>query len=109
MKGGFSFKQIKGYLQDFTRMYHDPETPIPAKLLLGAGIAYLLSPIDLIPDFIPIIGYLDDLIIVPLLLGLALLCVPPHVRARHLGKHREGTAPPEAQAVKPRSTDRERV
>ncbi len=47
------------------------ETPLKAKILLVLAIVYFLSPIDLIPDFIPVIGYLDDLIIVPALIWLA--------------------------------------
>ncbi|HNW10123.1 MAG TPA: YkvA family protein [Candidatus Rifleibacterium sp.] len=47
------------------------ETPLKAKILLFLAIVYFLSPIDLIPDFIPVIGYLDDLIIVPTLIWLA--------------------------------------
>ena len=44
----------------------DPRTPFAARLLAGAVVAYALSPIDLIPDFVPILGYLDDLVRVPL-------------------------------------------
>jgi uncharacterized membrane protein YkvA (DUF1232 family) len=57
----------------------DPRTPWYAKLLAGAVVAYALSPIDLIPDFVPVLGYLDDLIIVPLGLTLALRLVPAEV------------------------------
>ncbi|AEJ20948.1 YkvA family protein [Gracilinema caldarium] len=53
-----------------------PETPWLAKLLTGIALAYALSPIDLIPDFIPLLGYLDDFIILPLLVGLAIKLVP---------------------------------
>ena len=54
----------------------DPRTPVGAKLLAGAVAAYALSPIDLIPDFIPVLGYLDDLIIVPAGIWLALKMIP---------------------------------
>ncbi|UVK51590.1 DUF1232 domain-containing protein [Mesorhizobium sp. AR02] len=54
----------------------DPRVPWYAKAAAGAVAAYALSPIDLIPDFIPIIGYLDDLIIVPLGIMLAVKLVP---------------------------------
>ncbi|UCI34442.1 YkvA family protein [Mesorhizobium sp. B4-1-4] len=54
----------------------DPRVPWHAKTVAGAVAAYALSPIDLIPDFIPIIGYLDDLIIVPLGIMLAVKLVP---------------------------------
>jgi uncharacterized membrane protein YkvA (DUF1232 family) len=55
---------------------HHPQTPLFAKILLGLAIGYLLLPFDLIPDFIPVIGQLDDLVIVPGLVYLALKLIP---------------------------------
>jgi len=57
----------------------DPRTPLAAKLLAGAVAGYALSPIDLIPDFIPVLGLLDDLVILPVGIWLALRLVPPEV------------------------------
>ncbi|TAV89077.1 YkvA family protein [Rhizobium leguminosarum] len=57
----------------------DPRVPWHAKAVAGAVAAYALSPIDLIPDFIPILGYLDDLLIVPLGIMLAIRLVPVEV------------------------------
>jgi uncharacterized membrane protein YkvA (DUF1232 family) len=54
----------------------DPRTPLVAKLLAGLVAAYALSPIDLIPDFIPVLGYLDDLLIVPAGIWLAVRLIP---------------------------------
>jgi uncharacterized membrane protein YkvA (DUF1232 family) len=54
----------------------DPRTPLVAKLVAASVAAYALSPIDLIPDFIPVLGYLDDLLIVPLGIALAVRLVP---------------------------------
>lgn len=59
----------------------DPRTPWLARLVAGAVVAYALSPIDLIPDPIPVLGYLDDLILVPAGLALALRLTPPEVLA----------------------------
>jgi uncharacterized membrane protein YkvA (DUF1232 family) len=59
--------------------YKDPRTPVPAKIVIGLVLAYALSPIDLIPDFIPVLGYLDDLIILPLGIWLALKLIPREV------------------------------
>lgn len=61
----------------------DPRTPLLAKLLALAVAAYAFSPIDLIPDFIPIIGYLDDLIIVPLGIVLIIRLIPTELMAEH--------------------------
>lgn len=61
----------------------DPRVPwLPKALALGVA-AYALSPIDLIPDVIPVVGYLDDLIIVPAGIALALLLIPPAIMAEH--------------------------
>jgi uncharacterized membrane protein YkvA (DUF1232 family) len=54
----------------------DPRTPVLAKIVAAAVAAYALSPLDLIPDFIPVLGYLDDLLIVPLGIMLAVRLVP---------------------------------
>ena len=59
----------------------DPRTPWYAKVIALGTAAYALSPIDLIPDFIPILGYLDDLIIVPAGIALALRLIPAEVLA----------------------------
>ncbi|NLP11915.1 DUF1232 domain-containing protein [bacterium] len=58
-----------------------PETPRHAKLLAAGIVAYVFSPIDLIPDFIPILGYVDDLILVPLAILLAIRWIPPPILA----------------------------
>jgi uncharacterized membrane protein YkvA (DUF1232 family) len=59
----------------------DPRVPWYARLFVAAVVAYALSPIDLIPDFVPVLGYLDDLLLVPLGLALALRMVPADVLA----------------------------
>lgn len=63
----------------FRFVLKDERTPSLARLLLGLALAHALSPFDLIPDFVPILGQLDDLIIVPTLLILALKLVPKEV------------------------------
>lgn len=59
----------------------DSRTPWYAKLLVAAIVAYAMSPIDLIPDFVPVLGYLDDLIVIPLGIAFAVRLVPPAVLA----------------------------
>lgn len=58
----------------------NPDTPLVAKLLGVLVLAYALSPIDLIPDFIPILGYLDDVILLPVLIWIAVKLLPSAVR-----------------------------
>ena len=55
------------------------ETPIPAKILAGITVAYALSPIDLIPDFIPVLGLLDDVILLPALIAMTVKLIPPKI------------------------------
>ena len=59
--------------------YRDPRTPWYAKVMAALVVAYAFSPIDLIPDPIPVLGYLDDLVLVPLGVALALRLIPPEV------------------------------
>src|ERR1700756_3364630 len=61
----------------------DPRVPWYAKAMALAVAAYALSPIDLIPDFIPVVGYLDDLIIVPLGIALVVRMIPPQIMTEH--------------------------
>lgn len=61
--------------------WRDPRTPVGVKLLCGAVVSYALSPIDLIPDFVPVLGYLDDVLLLPALIWLAVRLLPPAVLA----------------------------
>jgi len=72
----------RGIKRDVVTVYfaaRDPQAPLVARLLAGLVAAYALSPIDLIPDFIPVLGYLDDLLIVPLGLLLVMRLMPDEV------------------------------
>lgn len=75
----------------------DPRTPWYAKVFAGAVVAYALSPIDLIPDFVPVLGYLDDLIIVPAGLALAVKMIPEAVLAEC--RVRAQAAPPTSRTA----------
>lgn len=66
--------------------YRDPRVPWYAKLLIICVVGYAFSPIDLIPDFIPILGYLDDLILLPLGIFLSIKMIPPQVLAEYREK-----------------------
>jgi uncharacterized membrane protein YkvA (DUF1232 family) len=61
----------------------DPRTPWHVKVLAMAIAAYALSPIDLIPDFIPVIGYLDEVILLPLVIAAVVKLIPPEIMAEH--------------------------
>jgi uncharacterized membrane protein YkvA (DUF1232 family) len=58
-----------------------PDTPWYAKVFVAGIVAYAFSPIDLIPDFIPVLGYLDDLVLIPLGIAVAIKMIPPEVLA----------------------------
>ena len=57
----------------------DKQTPILAKVFAGITVVYALSPIDLVPDFIPLLGYLDDVILLPMLVALTIKFIPDEV------------------------------
>lgn len=69
-------RQLKQEFAVYRLVLKHPQTPWLAKLFLGLAVGYLLLPFDLIPDFIPVIGQLDDVVIIPVLLYLALLFIP---------------------------------
>lgn len=76
----------RGVKRDVVALYfaaRDPRVPWYAKAVAAAVAAYALSPIDPIPDFIPILGYLDELIVLPLGIILAIKLVPPDIMAEH--------------------------
>jgi len=98
------FYNIKNWARRLIRDVHavylaayDPRVPWYAKILAAAVAGYALSPIDLIPDFIPVLGYADDLIIVPLGIRLVVSLIPNEVMA-------ECRARAEAAEQRPRST-----
>jgi uncharacterized membrane protein YkvA (DUF1232 family) len=70
----------------------DPRTPIGLKGMLAAALAYVVFPVDLIPDVIPILGQADDLTVLLLVLDLFIQNAPPEVRAEHTTRAKDGTA-----------------
>lgn len=74
-----SARKLKYETQALYLAYRHPNTPWYAKVFAGLVIAYAFSPIDLVPDFIPVLGYLDDLILVPLGIALAVKMIPASV------------------------------
>ena len=72
----------------------DPRTPWYAKAAIAGVLAYALSPIDLIPDFIPVLGYLDDLVLLPAGIWVALRLIPPTVMAESRARAEEAVRLP---------------
>jgi len=79
-------RQLKNTLFMLYLASRDPRVPLYVKILLLLILAYALSPIDLVPDFIPLLGYLDDLIILPLGIYLVLKLIPEEVKAEYHDK-----------------------
>jgi uncharacterized membrane protein YkvA (DUF1232 family) len=75
-------KTLKKEITVLYYAYRNPRTSILPKIIIVIALGYALSPIDLIPDFIPIIGYLDDLIVIPALIALALKLIPEDIIER---------------------------
>jgi len=72
-------RRLKNEIMTLYLAARDPRTPWHAKAIIACVVAYALSPIDLIPDFIPVLGYLDDLLLLPLGIYLALKLIPTEV------------------------------
>lgn len=81
-----SMKRLPRYGRLATNMLRDDRTPVEARAALAAGAVYVLSPIDLIPGFIPVLGQLDDLLVALIGLRFALMQTAPEVRAEHLDR-----------------------
>ncbi len=82
-------KKIQAETYAVCLAYRDPRVPWYARLFAACVVAYAFSPIDLIPDFIPVLGYLDDLVLVPLGIVLALKMIPQPVMAECRQKAQE--------------------
>jgi uncharacterized membrane protein YkvA (DUF1232 family) len=76
-------RSLKREVIVYERVLRDERTPVVAKLFLGLAIGYWLMPFDLIPDFIPVIGHLDDAVIIPALVFVALRFIPREIIAEH--------------------------
>lgn len=76
-------RQIKRDIVAIWLAARDPRTPWGPRIIAAAVAAYALSPVDLIPDFIPVLGYLDDLLIVPLGILLVIKLIPAGILAEH--------------------------
>lgn len=91
-------KALKRDVVALWRAARDPRVPWHAKAVAAAVAAYALSPIDLIPDFVPVIGYVDDLLIVPAGIWLAVRLVPPEILEEHRRAAAEAITRPVSRA-----------
>ncbi|MGN0688233.1 MAG: YkvA family protein [Oscillospiraceae bacterium] len=76
-------KRLKSDIPAVFLALKDRETPVIAKITAAITVAYALSPIDLIPDFIPVLGYLDDIIILPALVALTIRLIPDDIMEKN--------------------------
>jgi uncharacterized membrane protein YkvA (DUF1232 family) len=76
-------KKLRLGIRYYRAILDDPGTPRLPKALLAIAVGYMVVPIDIIPDFIPVLGYLDDLILVPGLVWLAMRLVPAAIKEAH--------------------------
>jgi uncharacterized membrane protein YkvA (DUF1232 family) len=76
-------RRFRGPLEMLLLGVRDPRVPITAKAVMIATLAYVASPIDIIPDFIPFVGHLDDMIIIPLGTSLAVSLLPACLRSEY--------------------------
>lgn len=84
-------ERAKKIINDLPAVFYclkDKDTPVLAKIFAAITVSYALSPVDLIPDFIPVLGYLDDIIILPLFIGITVKLIPKDVfeKNRELSK-----------------------
>ena len=92
-------RTIKRDVHALWQAARDPRTPWYAKVLALVVAAYALSPIDLIPDFIPVLGYLDDLVIVPLGIWLVVRLIPVELMSEHRAIAAQATSRPVSRAA----------
>ncbi len=82
-----TFQEIKNtakrHLSLYKALYQDPRTPTISKIFFWLAVGYAVMPFDLIPDFIPVIGHLDDMIIVPGLIYIGLKFLPEGIYKKH--------------------------
>ncbi len=83
-------------------MAHDPRTPKAVRYMIYGGIAYTLAPIDLLPDWIPGIGLLDDAAVLPSIIAMSMIMIPQKVKDQHEAKEERDIERKQAEGTKAR-------
>lgn len=81
-------RNIKNEIKVYQAVIKDKRTPLMGKIFLGMAVGYFFLPFDLIPDFIPIVGHLDDIVIIPALVLIALKVIPREIVEENRNKFR---------------------
>lgn len=76
-------RNIKNEIKVYQAVIKDKRTPLLGRIFLGMAIGYFFLPFDLIPDFIPVVGHIDDLIIIPILVSIAVKLIPKTIVEEH--------------------------
>jgi uncharacterized membrane protein YkvA (DUF1232 family) len=99
------FLGIARTLIRYWHMAHDPRTPKAVRYMIYGGLAYTLAPIDLLPDWIPGVGLLDDAAVLPSIIALSMIMIPQNVKDQHEAKEERGIAKKQAEGTKARIDD----
>jgi uncharacterized membrane protein YkvA (DUF1232 family) len=93
----------------YWKMAHDPRTPAIVRYLIYGGIAYSIAPVDLIPDWIPGLGLIDDAAVLPGVISVAMLMIPQEVKEGHDAKSEKGIQRKQVEAIEARPQDEKPV
>jgi uncharacterized membrane protein YkvA (DUF1232 family) len=97
------FVSIARTLMRYWKMAHDPRTPKAVRYLIYGGIAYTLSPIDLLPDWVPGLGLVDDAAVLPGVIALSMMMIPKEVKEQHDAKEEKEIAESHMEGAKARA------
>jgi uncharacterized membrane protein YkvA (DUF1232 family) len=99
------FLGIARTLIKYWQMAHDPRTPKAVRYMIYGGLVYTLSPIDLLPDWVPGIGLLDDAAVLPGIIALSAMMIPQRVKEQHEAKAEKGIERKMAEGEQARRED----
>ncbi|WP_025226053.1 YkvA family protein [Fimbriimonas ginsengisoli] len=103
------FISIGRTLIRYWRMAHDPRTPPFVRYMIYGGLVYSLSPIDLVPDWVPGVGLLDDAAVLPGVIAVAMMMIPQEVKEAHDTKSEKGIQRKQLEAINERPAHQQPV